>query len=129
MSVGNTISFMYGKTFKVTTHMECYVKNLIYLIQCCSRDKYIGETGDSLRHQMTVYRQHIRYSNVRTLRISNHIASCARNVLFNLSYSFVLNKVKQDSLTIRQMKVSYFINFFNSKLYLTFYTRNCNLFL
>ena len=62
MIVGNSFTFKCGKIFHVTTSMGCDAKNLIiYVMQCMGCDEeYIWETGDSLRHRMTVHRQQIR---------------------------------------------------------------------
>ena len=47
MIVGNSFTFKFGKTFYVTTSMECEAKNLIYVMRCTGCDEeYIGETGD-----------------------------------------------------------------------------------
>ena len=57
--------------------MGCDVRDLIYVTQCSGcGEEYIGETGDSLRHRMTVHRQQIRQTNVRILHVSSHIANC-----------------------------------------------------
>ena len=86
--------------------MGCNVKNLIYVMQCSGcGEEYIGETGDSLRHRMTVHRQqiHVRQTNVRILHVSSHIANCARNYAIKFKL-FPLYKLKQDSVTIRKMR-------------------------
>ena len=116
MIVDNSFTFKCGKTFYVTTSMGCDAKNLIYVMQCTGCDEEnIGETGDSLRHRMTVHRQQIRNSNFRILHVSNHIATCARNceTPFKL---FPLYKMKEADTTIRKMKESYFIDLFKPKL-------------
>ena len=78
-----------------------------YFRESCS-EEYIGETGNSLQHQITVHRQQIRQTNVRILYVSSHIANCARNyaVKFKL---FPLYTLKQDSVTVRKMQETYFI--------------------
>lgn len=114
--VGNSFTFKCGKTFHVTTNMGCDAINLIYVMQCTGCDEeYIGETGDSLRHRMTVHRQQIRNSSVRILHVSNHMANCARNseIPFRL---FPLYKMKGTDATLRKMKESYFIDLFKPKL-------------
>ena len=57
------------------------------VIQCggCG-EEYIGETGDTLRHRMTLHRQHIRHSNVRKLFVSEHIANYAKRLNIILDY-------------------------------------------
>ena len=73
------------------------------------------ETGDSLRHRITVHREQIRQSKVRILHAKSHIANCARNyeVKFKL---FLLYKLNQDSVTDRKMQETYFIELFKPKL-------------
>ena len=44
---------------------------------------YIGETGDTLSHRMTIYRQHIRHSKVSKMFLSEHIANCAMGLDLN----------------------------------------------
>ena len=46
--------------------MSCDAKNLIHIIECkCCDDEYMGETGDTLRHRLTVHIQQIRDARVR----------------------------------------------------------------
>ena len=63
--------------------------NLNYVMECMGYDEeYIGETGDSLHHRLTVHRQQIRNSNVIMLHVSNHMATCAKNC----KSPFILNE-------------------------------------
>lgn len=55
------------------------VKNLIYVICWVGRqEEYVSETGDTLRHRVTVYKQHIREAT-RMLYQRGHIDNCTRN--------------------------------------------------
>ena len=75
----NEFLFKCRKMFKVKSSMSCDAKNLNYVIKCKGCDEeYIGETGDTLRHRLTVHRQQIRDARVRVLYVSSHIANCAR---------------------------------------------------
>ena len=57
----NEYVFQCGKTFNVKTTMSCEVRNLIYVIRWGGcQEEYIGETGDTIRHRLTVHRQQIR---------------------------------------------------------------------
>ena len=40
---------------------------------------YVGQTGDTLRHRMTVHRQQILNPHYSFLKVSNHIAQCGHN--------------------------------------------------
>ena len=116
MIVGNSFTFKCGKTFFVTTSMGCDAKNLIYVMQCTGCDEeFIGETGVSFHHRMTVYRQQIRNSNFKILHVSYHIGTCARNceTPFKL---LSLYKMKEADTTIRKMKESYFTDLFKPKI-------------
>ena len=114
--VGNAFSFKRGKTFKGTTNMGCDAKNLIYVMYCSGYgEEYIGETGDSLRHRMTVHRQQIRQTNVRILHVSTDIANCARNYAIKFKL-FALYKLKKDRVNDRKMRETYFIELFKPKL-------------
>ena len=97
--------------------MSCETQNVIYLLQCggCG-EEYIGDT---LRHRMTLHRQHIRHSNVRKLFVSEHIANYATGLDINFRL-FPLSKLKTDNATSRKIKESYFIELFKPKLNRTF---------
>ena len=93
----NHYLFKCGKKFKVKTSMPCGTKNLIYLIQCSGcQEEYIGETGDTLRHRLTVHRQQIRDARLRMLYVSGHIEDCARNQLVKFR-TLPLYKMQTDS--------------------------------
>ena len=96
--------------------MSCEAKNLIYVIKCKGCDEeYIWETGDTLRHRLTVHRQQIRDARVRILYVSNHIANCARfqPVKFTI---LPLYKMQTDCVSARKMKEQHFIGLLKPKL-------------
>ena len=112
----NEFLFTCGKTFKVKTTMSCDAKNIIYVIKCKGCDEeYMGETGDTLRHRLTVHRQQIRDARVRILYVSNHIANCARFQPVKFSI-LPLYKMQTDCVSARKMKEKHFISLFKPKL-------------
>ena len=51
--------------------MSCTSSNLIYVIICVGwGENYIGQTGDTLRHRMTVHRQPIREPSTNVLSLA-----------------------------------------------------------
>ena len=96
--------------------MSCDAKNIIYVIKCKGCDEeYIGETGDTLRHRLTVHRQQIRDARVRILYVSNHIANCAR--IQPVKFSILpLYKMQTDCVSARKIKEKHFIGLFKPKL-------------
>ena len=112
----NEFVFQCGKTFNVKTTMSCEVRNLIYVIRCGGcQEEYIGETGNTLRHRLTAYRQQIRDASTRMLYISGHVANCAKNQSIKFQI-LPLYKMQNDNMTSRKMKENYFINLFKPKL-------------
>ena len=96
--------------------MSCEVRNLIYVIRCGGcQEEYIGETGDTLRHRLTVHRQQIRDASTRMLYVSGHIANYAKNQSIKFQI-LPLYKMQNDNMTSRKMKENYFINLFKPKL-------------
>ena len=83
LETGSTIQFPNSsgiKYFNVKHNINCLSSNLIYKLQCCGCNQfYIGQTGDILRHRMTVHRQQITNSHYSFLRVSKHIAQCGLN--------------------------------------------------
>lgn len=109
-------NFKCGKNFQVRSQMTCNVRNLIYVIQCQGcHEEYIGETGDILRHRLTVHRQQIRNPSVRMLYVSEHISVCSGQLDVKFKV-FPLYKTNTDSITARKLKESYFIELFKPKL-------------
>ena len=112
----NGFTFYCGKSFKAKYSMSCEVKNLIYIIRCGGcREEYIGETGDTPRHRVTVYKQEIRDASTRMLYVSGHIDYCARNQQTKFKI-WPLYKIQNDNAAARTMKEDYFINLLKPKL-------------
>ena len=105
-----------SETFQVKKTMNCTVTNVIYTLTCLGcNEYYIGETGDSLRHRMTVHRQQIRDPTTRMLGVSKHIAECAKDIKPNFTV-FPFYKVFSPSESARKFKEQYFINKFKPVL-------------
>ena len=68
------------KYFTLKHNMNCLSSNIIYKLQCSGCHQiYIGQTGDTLRHRMTVHRQQIIIFHYSFLKVSKHISQCGRN--------------------------------------------------
>ena len=92
--------------------MSCDAKNLIYVFQCSGcQEEYIGETGDTLRHRLTVHRQQIGDARLRMLYVSGHIKDCARNQSVKVKI-LPLYKMQKDSASARKLKEDLFFFFF-----------------
>lgn len=89
----------------------CTSSNLIYVIRCAGcGENYIGQTGDTLRHRMTVHRQQIREPKYQCTSVSEHIRNCARNKSPNFTifpfYKFLRDTTEKE----REAKEKLFIN-------------------
>ena len=83
---GSDFVFKNGSKFTVKSSMTCVSSNLIYVITCAGcGENYIGQTGDTLRHRMTVHRQQIREPKYQCTHVSEHIRNCAKNVSPNFT--------------------------------------------
>ena len=72
--------------------LTCTSENLIYVMTCRGcRENYIGQTGDTLPHRMTVHKQQIREPKYQCTSVSGHIRNCAKNLFPNF-YIFPLYK-------------------------------------
>jgi hypothetical protein len=102
--------------FTLKHNFNCHSHNLIYKLTCngCG-EYYIGQTGDSLKHRMTVHRQQINNPNYSFLRVSKHIRTCAntKDVKFLVApfykmspSSTKLDREKKEDLFIKKFKPS-----------------------
>ena len=67
------------KTFHVKEHMNCTVRNVLYVLICNGcKEFYIGQTGDKLRNRKTVHEQQIRDPSTRQMPVSKHIDNCCK---------------------------------------------------
>ena len=84
--------------------MSCTSSNLIYVIICAGcGENYIGQTGDTLRHRMTVHRQQIREPKYQCTLVSEHIKNCVVNTTPNFTiipfYKFKCETTEQERET------------------------------
>jgi hypothetical protein len=115
--VGDQITYKKGnteKTFNIKCNFNCLSSNLIYFLKCggCTQ-YYIGQTGDTLRHRMTVHRQQIHNSVYSFMNVSKHIATCG-NKKFFVAPLYQLHP--SASRLDREAKESMFISFFSPTL-------------
>ena len=99
--------------FIIKKNLDCCSSNIIYKLICdrC-KEYYIGQTGDTLRHRMTVHRQQNNHPEYSNLKVSKHIAQCGRG--FHVMPFFQLSP-DSDRLQ-REFKESYFISRFHPTL-------------
>jgi len=110
---GQTYKFKNSFEFSVKKSMNCKSKNVIYSVICANcEDFYIGQTGDELRHRITVHRQQIKTANLRHLHVSKHIHRCA-NSSFRV---FPIYQMFNDDITQREVKEKMFIELLKPKL-------------
>ena len=95
--------------------MSCTVGNVIYCITCQQcREQYIGETSN-LRARVRSHKNHISSPIYKTMGVSEHIASCARNK--NLMFTIMpFYKVKTEDRIFRGEKQDYFMEKYKPKL-------------
>nr|XP_022299146.1 uncharacterized protein LOC111107980 [Crassostrea virginica] len=108
---GSDFHFKNGSKFTIKTSMSCTSSNLIYVIICAGcGENYIGQTGDTLRHRMTVHRQQIREPKYQCTLVSEHIRNCAVNKNPNFTiipfYKFKCETTEQE----RETKEKLFIH-------------------
>lgn len=104
LTVGSKFVFKDGTEFIVKSSISCTSSNLIYAITCSGcGENYIGQTGDTLRHRMTVHRQHIREPKYQCIPVSEHISRCASNKTPNFKvfplYKFYKKTVEKERET------------------------------
>ena len=103
-------------TFNIKNNMNCGVRDFIYVITCNGcEEKYIGQSGDTLRHRTSLHRNQILIPQYRKLKVSKHIAECAKTktIMFTICPFFKLHN--QDEL-YRKEKENYFISKYNPSL-------------
>ena len=104
-----------NKTFKVKANMDCTTKNLIYVLTCQGcKQYYIGHTND-LRARVRVHKQQIKDTSIMGMKVSTHIAQCARNLDRKFEI-FPFYKMNTDDKKQRESKEDYFIFKFKSPL-------------
>lgn len=77
------VTTLNGTQIKLNANMNCNSQCVIYVIQCkICLQSYVGETGNILRHRITVHRQQITHVHYSILKVSSHLRSCGGS--FNL---------------------------------------------
>jgi hypothetical protein len=100
--------------FYINSRLDCNSQNLIYLIKCAGCNKtYVGQTGDTLRHRMTLHRNQINCDNYRHLPISKHLWQCA-NLLTPNFFVIPFFKIKSNNIGIRLAIERMYIKLFNT---------------
>ena len=97
------------RTFNIKTNMDCGVRDFIYVISCngCN-EKYIGESGDSLRHRTAVHRNQMLLEHNRKLFVSNHIYHCVKDKIPMVKIC-PFYKLQWEDEIFRKEKEEYFI--------------------
>ena len=112
----NEFTLQRRKTFKAKYSMSCEVKNLIYVTRCNGcHEEYIGETGDTLRHRVTVHKQQIRDVSTRMLYVSGHIDHWTRNKPIKFKI-WPLYKMQSDNAAQRKNEGTLFHKFIQAKI-------------
>ena len=112
----STLDWKDDKLFQIKQEMNCTSTNLIYCIICAGcNEKYIGQTGDTLRNRVTVHRQQIKHKETRKLGMSEHISLCAKNKAPNF-FIIPFYKLMTDNEDLRKNKEKYFIDRFKPSL-------------
>lgn len=86
---GHQFEFKNGRNFNIHSSITCESSHLIYVITCAGcGENYIGQTGDTLRHRMTVHRQQIRETKYQCTAVSGHLRNCQEHFseLYSVSY-------------------------------------------
>lgn len=101
------------RSFTVHHNFNCLSSNVVYKLQCRSCNKcYVGQTGDTLRHRMTVHRQQISDNAYTVLNVSKHISMCGKGFFVAPFYQLPPNATRLD----REAKESMFIKKFQPEL-------------
>ena len=101
-------------TFHIRSTMTCVSKNLIYKLTCLGCNlSYIGETGDELKNRTNGHRSGIMNEN--KLEVDIHINRCTRHLQKKFEV-IPFYKVKEDNISLRKAKESYFIASFKPEL-------------
>ena len=111
----NTVYFPeVNGTFHIRSTMTCISKNLIYKLTCLGCNaSYIGETGDELKNRTSGHRSGIM--NDDKLEVDIHIHRCTRDLLKKFEV-IPFYKIKEDNISLRKAKESYFISLFKPEL-------------
>lgn len=114
IKTGKHFTFENGSSFTVKNTMTCDATNVIYVLFCAGCNaSYIGETTN-YRRRINLHREQIANEEHRVLKVSRHIATCARNLQQRFS-TLPFYKVFGDTQELI-MKETFFINKFKPSL-------------
>lgn len=114
---GHQFEFKNGRNFNIYSSITCESSNLIYVITCAGcGENYIGQTGDTLRHRMTVHRQQLRETKYQCTAVSGHLRNCAKNIFPNLTVCPIYKFYKITTEKERETKEKHFISLYKPKL-------------
>lgn len=106
-----------GRNFNIHSSITCESSNLIYVITCSGcGEHYIGQTGDTLRHRMTVHRQQIRETKYQCTAVSGHLRNCAKNIIPNFTVCPIYKFYKTTTEKERETKEKHFISLHKPQL-------------
>ena len=109
--------FKNGRKFVIHSSFICESSNLIYVMTCSGcGEHYIGQTGETIRHRMTVHRQQIRQTEYQCTAVSGHIRTCAENIFPNFTVFPIYKFYNKTSEKERETKEKHFISLFKPKL-------------
>ena len=110
LTTGPKFNFKNGSQFIVKSSMTCVSSNILYVITCAGcGENYIGQTGDTLQHRMTVHRQQIREPKYQCTKVSQHIRECAKNLSPNFTVFPFYKFLRETTETERELKEKRFI--------------------
>ena len=102
-------------TWKLNRKFSCQNYNIIYLISCdkerCIENKYIGETGRSLKTRLADHCGYVR--NHHTDQATGAHFNQPGHSLANMKIT-ILEQVKTNEISYRKEREHYFINKFNT---------------
>lgn len=114
---GQQFKFKDGRNFNIHSPMTCESSNLIYDITCSGcGEHYIGQTGDTLRHRMTVHRQQIRETRYHCTAVSGHLRNCTKNIFPNFTVCPIYKFYNDTTEKERETKEKHFISLFKPEL-------------
>ena len=115
VKTGKTVKIDKNITWKLNRKFTCQNYNIIYLISCekerCQENKYIGETGRSLKTRLADHCGYVR--NHRTDQATGAHFNQSGHSLANMKVT-VLEQVKNHDIAYRKEREHYFINKFNT---------------
>ena len=112
---GKSIKIDNKTSWKISKRLSCENFNIIYLISCnkehCKENKYIGETGRSIKHGLSEHRGYI--VNHKTNQATGYHFNLPGHSLSNMKITGI-EQVKNSDILYRKEREVYFINKFDT---------------